>query len=80
VAHSELFVPGFNPTVPIAQPQWMRDFTILKICQNNLLYFRVQAKKNVFFTSRERTNIFLQAVAPSEYASIVTTSQMSVVT
>jgi hypothetical protein len=74
----ELFVPGFDPPVPIAQPQWMRDSTILEFCQSHLLYFRLQAKKNVFFTSRDRTNIFLHAVAPSKYADVVTTIQTSV--
>ena len=74
----ELFVPGFDPTVPIAQPTWSRDSTILEFCQSHLLYFRLQAKKNVFFSARDRTNIFLRAVAPSEYADIVTTIMTSV--
>jgi hypothetical protein len=74
----ELYVPGFDPTVPIAQPTWTRDTTILEFCQSHLLYFRLQAKKNVFFSARDRTNIFLRAVAPSEYADIVTTIMTSV--
>ena len=55
----ELYVPGFDPTVPIAQPVWSRDSSILEFCQSHLLYFRLQAKKNVFFSARDRTNIFL---------------------
>ena len=74
----ELYVPGFDPTVPIAQPTWTRETTILEFCQSHLLYFRLQAKKNVFFSARDRTNIFLRAVAPSEYADIVTTIMTSV--
>jgi hypothetical protein len=74
----ELYVPGFDPTVPIAQPTWTRDSTILEFCQSHLLYFRLQAKKNVFFTARDRTNIFLRAVAPSEYVDVVTTIMTSV--
>ncbi len=35
----ELLVPGFNPMVPIAQPLWTRDSTILEFCQSHLLYF-----------------------------------------
>jgi hypothetical protein len=35
-------------------------------------------KKNVFFNARDRTNIFLRAIVPSEYANVVTTIQMSV--
>ena len=74
----ELYVPGFDPTVPIAQPTWTRDSTILEFCQSHLLYFRLQAKKQVFFSARDRTNIFLRAVAPSEYADVVTTIMTSV--
>jgi hypothetical protein len=74
----ELYVPGFDPTVPIAQPTWTRDSTILDFCQSHLLYFRLQAKKQVFFSARDRTNIFLRAVAPSEYADVVTTIMTSV--
>ena len=74
----ELYVPGFDPTVPIAQPQWTRDSTILEFCQSHLLYFRLQAKKGVFFTPRDRTNIFLRAVVSSEYADVITTVQTSV--
>jgi hypothetical protein len=74
----ELFVPGFDPTVPITQPQWTRDSTTLEFCQGHVLYFWLQAKKNVFFMVRNCTNIFLRAVAPSEYANVVTTIQTSV--
>ena len=74
----ELYVPGFDPTVPIAPPLWSRDSTILDFCQSHLLYFRLQAKKQVFFSARDRTNIFLRAVAPSEYADVVTTIMTSV--
>ncbi len=63
--------------MPIAQPQWTRDSTILKFCQSHLLYFRFLAKTNVFFTSLDWTNIFLCAVAPSKYADVVTTIQTS---
>ena len=43
-----------------------------------MLYFRLQAKKNMFFSSRDRTTIFLRAVTPSEYADVVTNLQTSV--
>ena len=75
----ELFVPGFDPTIPIAQPTWTSDSSILDFCQgHNMLYFRLQAKKNMFFSSRDRTTIFLRAVTPSEYADVVTSLQTSV--
>jgi hypothetical protein len=74
----ELFVPGFNTTVPIAQPYWRRDTDILEFSQSHLLYFRLQAKKNVFYSLRDRMNTFLWAVTPSHYADVVTTLQTSV--
>ncbi len=74
----ELFVPGFNPTIPIAQPIWSADSTILDFCHGHLLYFCLQTKKNMFFSSRDRTTIFLRAIVPSEYADVVTTLQTSV--
>ena len=74
----ELFVPGFDPTIPIAQPTWSSDSSILDFCQGHMLYFRLQAKKNMFFSSRDRTTIFLRAVTPSEYADVVTSLQTSV--
>jgi hypothetical protein len=74
----ELFLPGFDPTIPIAQPVWTSDSSILDFCQSHMLYFRLQAKKNMFFLSRDRTTLFLRAVTPSEYADVVTTLQTSV--
>jgi hypothetical protein len=74
----ELFVPSFDPTVPIAEPLLTRDSTILEFCQSHLLYFHLQVKKNVFFMARDCTNIFLCAIAPLEYADIVTMIQMSI--
>jgi hypothetical protein len=74
----ELFVPGFDPTIPIAQPVWNNDSSILDFCQGHMLYFRLQAKKNMFFSSRDRTTIFLRAITPSEYADVVTSLMTSV--
>ena len=73
----ELFVPGFDPTIPIAQPVWTPDSSILDFCQSHMLYFHLQAKKNMFFSSRDRTTIFLCAVTPSEYADVITNLQTS---
>jgi hypothetical protein len=74
----ELFIPGFDPTIPIAQPQWLRDDNILDISQKHHLYFQLQVKKNMFFSSHDQTNIFLRAIAPSEYADVVTTIQTTI--
>jgi hypothetical protein len=73
-----LYVPGFDPTIPISQPTWTRDSTILEFSQNHLLYFQLQAKKNIFYLPRDRSNIFLLAISSSEYADIVTTIQTNV--
>jgi hypothetical protein len=73
-----LYVPGFDPRVPIAQPIWSRETTILEFSESHLLFFHLQAKKHVYFTPRDRTNIFLQAIAPSKYSTAVTTLQTSV--
>jgi hypothetical protein len=70
----KLFVPGFDP---IVQPIWTLDSSILDFCQSHMLYFRLQAKKNMFFSSRDRTTIFLCAITPSEYADMVTNLQTS---
>jgi hypothetical protein len=74
----ELFVPGFDPTIPIAQPMWTSDSSILDFYQSHMLYFHLQAKNNMFFSSRDCTTIFLRAVTPSEYAAVVTNLQTSV--
>ncbi len=74
----ELFIPDFDTTVPIAQPYWCLDTDILDFNQSHLLYFRLHAKKNLFYSSRYQTNIFLRAVAPSNYANVVTMLQTSV--
>jgi hypothetical protein len=74
----ELPVPGFDPTVPLQQPRWDRDVNILDFGQRHELYFRLQAKKQVYFTTRNRMTMFLKAVASSDYANIVTTLQSNV--
>ncbi len=35
----ELFIPGFDPTSPIAQPQWLPNDNILDFSQKHHLYF-----------------------------------------
>jgi len=42
------------------------------------LYFCLQAKKQVFISTRDCTTMFLKTVASSEYADIVTTLQSNV--
>ena len=71
----ELVVPGFKSTNPVQVPSWNRDSDILSFCREHLLYFRLQSKHNMFFSSRTQTNIFLRIIQLSEYADVVTTLQ-----
>jgi hypothetical protein len=74
----ELSVPGFDPTVPLKQPRWGRDLDILEFGRQHKLYFRLQAKWHIYFTSRHRTCIFLKAISSSKYANIVSTLQSNI--
>jgi hypothetical protein len=74
----ELTVPGFDPTAPLQQSQWDQDVDILEFGQRHKLCFCLQAKKQVYFTTRNRTTMFLKAVASSTYANIITTLQSNV--
>ena len=74
----ELAVPVFDPTVPLNQPTWDRDGGILELGRRYELYFRLQSKKHVFVGARDRTTMFLKAIASSEYADIVSTMQSNV--
>ncbi len=73
-----LYVPGFDPTIPIAQPVWSKDSEVLDFSQSHLLYFRLQAKKGIYYTPQNWSNIFLRAMAPSDYADVVTNLQTMV--
>ncbi len=74
----ELAVLGFKSTNPVQVPMWTADSDILSFCQENLLYFRLQSKHNMFFSSRTQSNIFLRNILQSEYADVVTTLQSHV--
>ncbi len=74
----ELTVAGFDPTLPLEQPRWTGDMDILEFSRRYELYFCLQAKRKVYFSSRHCTGIFLRAVASSEYADIVTNIQSNI--
>ena len=74
----EVTAPAFDPTVPLQQPRWDPDVDILEFSRRQELYFRLQAKKQIYFTSHDDTTLFLKAVASSEYADIITTFQSNV--
>jgi hypothetical protein len=74
----EITVPAFDPTVPLQQSRWDPDVDILEFSRRHKLYFRLQAKKQIYFTTHDHTTMFLKAVASSEYADIITTFQSNV--
>jgi hypothetical protein len=74
----ELAVPGFKSMNPVQVPTWTSQMDVLSFCRAHLLYFRLQAKHNMFFSARTQTNMFLRNIQPSEYADVVTTLQSQV--
>jgi len=74
----ELAVPGFKSMNPVQVPAWNSETDVLSFCRAHLLYFRLQAKHNMFFSARTQTNMFLRNIQPSEYADVVTTLQSQV--
>ncbi len=71
----ELAILGFKSTNPVQVPSWHAGSDILSFCQEHLLYFQLQSKHNMFFSSRTQTNIFLCNIQQSKYADVVTTLQ-----
>ncbi len=71
----ELAVPGFKSTNPVQVPLWSAASDILSFCREHLLYFCLQLKHNMFFSSRTQTNIFLRNILQSKYADVITTLQ-----
>jgi hypothetical protein len=74
----ELAVPGFKSMNPVQVPTWTSETDVLSFCRAHLLYFRLQAKHNMFFSARTQTNMFLRNIQPSEFADVVTTLQSQV--
>jgi hypothetical protein len=74
----EITVPGFKSTNPVQVPSWSAASDILSFCREHLLYFCLQSKHNMFFSSRMQTNIFLHNILQSKYADVVSTLQSHV--
>ena len=68
----ELYVPGFDPVVPIHPPQWADSNDMFHFAQAYLLFFRLQGKMLYHYTDRTRSGIFLRAILHSDYADTVT--------
>jgi hypothetical protein len=63
---------------PVQVPTWTPHSDILSFCPDHLLYFRLQSKQNMFFSSCTQKNIFLRNIQQSEYADVITTLQSHV--
>jgi hypothetical protein len=74
----ELYVPGFDPIVPIHPPQWADSNDVFHFAQAYLLFFRLQGKMIYHYTDRTRSGIFLRAILHSDDADTVTLLQSHV--
>jgi hypothetical protein len=73
----ELTVPGFDPTNPVKIPIW-HDYGIFDFAHAFLLYYRLQAKKGVWYDDRTRSTTFLQSVDDPAYVDMITTLLMCI--
>ena len=73
----ELTVPGFDPTNPVKIPIW-HDDGIFNFAHAFLLYYRVKAKKGVWYDDRTRSTMFLQSVDDPAYVNTITTLLMCI--
>jgi hypothetical protein len=67
----ELTVPGFDPANPIIIPVW-HDEDIFGFAQAFLLYFRLQAKKGVYYDNQAHSTAFLQSIDESAFIDTIT--------
>ena len=74
----ELYVPGFDPIIPIHPPQWADSNDVFHFAQAYLLFFRLQGKMLYHYTDCTRSGIFLRAIMHSDYADTVTLLQSHV--
>ena len=74
----ELYVPGFDPVVPIHPLQWADSNDVFHFAQAYLLFFRLQGKMLYHYTDRTRSGIFLRAILHSDYSDTVTLLQSHV--
>ncbi len=57
----ELTVPGFKSMKPVQVPTWAPNSDILSFFHEHLLYFRLQSKHNMFFSSLSYAHEYLLA-------------------
>ena len=70
-----LAVPGFDPAQHVSAPVWVDYRDIFDFCHAHVLYFRLQAKRGLYYDDRTRSSTFLRAIQQPEYIEVVTTLQ-----
>lgn len=70
-----LAVPGFDPAQHVSAPVWDDYRDIFDFCHAHVLYFRLQAKRGLYYDDRTRSSTFLRAIQQPEYIEVITTLQ-----
>jgi hypothetical protein len=70
-----LAVPGFDPAQHVSAPVWDDYRDIFDFCHAHVLYFRLQAKRGLYYDDRTRSSTFLRAIHQPEYIEVITTLQ-----
>ncbi len=70
-----LAVPGFDPAQHVSAPVWDDYRDIFDFCHAHVLYFRLQAKRGLYYDDRTQSSTFLWAIHQPEYIEVITTLQ-----
>jgi hypothetical protein len=70
-----LAVPGFDPAQHVSAPVWDDYGDIFDFCHAHVLYFRLQAKRGLYYDDRTRSSTFLRAIHQPAYIEVITTLQ-----
>ncbi len=70
-----LAVPGFDPAQHVLAPVWDNYRNIFDFCHAHVLYFRLQAKRGLYYDDCTRSSTLLRAIHQQEYIEVITTLQ-----
>jgi hypothetical protein len=78
----ELAVPGFKSSNSVQVPSWTAALDILSVCQEHRLYFQLQSKHNMLFSSRMQnmltlSQLFNLRLMPTSVRIMTATSQQT---
>ncbi len=59
----------------VSAPVWDDYPDIFDFCHAHVLYFRLQAKRGLYYDDRTRSSTFLRAIQQPEYIEVITTLQ-----